>query len=599
MKKLLILLMILFISVCYALEEVDIFDISGKYIYSTEINYPEKSEDIIIVNSNFLYEFEKCDSKLSNGIYIVSKSKNGKVLKSNNFNRDFGFEDITNSVFPVQESVTGDLVVKDINGDNKDDIIFSQFGFVNLPEDNRIRIWIQTEDGLFIDETNERMPLSIINTLDIEIFDIDNDGDLDIFSCSTDFENCEFPANIFINDGLGFFTDESEQRLPTLEYNQYVFFAESGRIDNDDDIDLVLTILTQIDSYFRYLPMLWLNDGNGYFYTDSAGRLPIENYGYFEIAISDVNLNGLNDIVFCNIGGAIYDQNGNLILELSGQNSCYINTGDGFFIDETENRMPTFDISTRHITCSDIDNDNDLDILEAHLYWEVSEYTYRILYNDGNGFFEYNLNTMPNINGHFNDSVVSLFNDDNYPDIFITKVDLGVEEYDILLLNNGDGTFYDGTDFLPVNLDFSVACDIFDYETDNDIDLVIGNTGSGELTFYGQNLLYGNEIDSNNIEEELLPINGSLFINNYPNPFNPSTTIEFSIQNDSDIDLSIYNIKGQKIKALANEHFSKGSNSVIWDGDDENNKPVSSGIYYYKLNVNGKTETVKKCLLLK
>jgi hypothetical protein len=85
----------------------------------------------------------------------------------------------------------------------------------------------------------------------------------------------------------------------------------------------------------------------------------------------------------------------------------------------------------------------------------------------------------------------------------------------------------------------------------------------------------------------------------YPNPFNPSTTIEFSIQNNSKIDLSIFNIKGQKIKTLSQNEFAKGNHSIVWNGDDDNNKPLSSGVYLCKLNVNGKTEAVKKCLLLK
>jgi hypothetical protein len=88
-------------------------------------------------------------------------------------------------------------------------------------------------------------------------------------------------------------------------------------------------------------------------------------------------------------------------------------------------------------------------------------------------------------------------------------------------------------------------------------------------------------------------------LSNYPNPFNPTTTIEFSIQNDSKIELIIYNIKGQKIKTLAHNEFNKGNHSVIWNGDDESNKPANSGVYLYKLNVNGKTEAVKRCLLLK
>ena len=101
--------------------------------------------------------------------------------------------------------------------------------------------------------------------------------------------------------------------------------------------------------------------------------------------------------------------------------------------------------------------------------------------------------------------------------------------------------------------------------------------------------------DSNEFEITVPPFN----LINYPNPFNPTTTIDFSIQNDSNVELTIYNIKGQKIKTLANNNFTQGSHSITWNGDDELGEPVSSGVYLYKLNVNGKTEAVKKCLLLK
>jgi hypothetical protein len=88
-------------------------------------------------------------------------------------------------------------------------------------------------------------------------------------------------------------------------------------------------------------------------------------------------------------------------------------------------------------------------------------------------------------------------------------------------------------------------------------------------------------------------------LSNFPNPFNPSTTIEFSIQNDSQIEISIYSIKGQKTKTLVHNGFTKGSHSIIWNGDDDFGNSVSSGIYLYKLKVNGKTEVVRKSLLLK
>ena len=103
------------------------------------------------------------------------------------------------------------------------------------------------------------------------------------------------------------------------------------------------------------------------------------------------------------------------------------------------------------------------------------------------------------------------------------------------------------------------------------------------------------------IQEEEIPHISPMNYNlsNYPNPFNPSTTIEFSIQNDSSIELSFFNIKGQKIKTLTKNDFTKGQHLIPWKGVDDFNKSVSSGIYYYKLKVNDKTEVVKKCLLLK
>jgi len=106
---------------------------------------------------------------------------------------------------------------------------------------------------------------------------------------------------------------------------------------------------------------------------------------------------------------------------------------------------------------------------------------------------------------------------------------------------------------------------------------------------------YGTVVDTN---ENLINLDNSI-INNYPNPFNPSTRIEFSIQNISNVELAIFNTKGQIIKTLINNELTKGSHSIIWGGDNESGKSVGSGVYHYKLSVDGKTEAVKKCLLLK
>jgi hypothetical protein len=87
--------------------------------------------------------------------------------------------------------------------------------------------------------------------------------------------------------------------------------------------------------------------------------------------------------------------------------------------------------------------------------------------------------------------------------------------------------------------------------------------------------------------------------NNFPNPFNPSTTISFSNSEKSKVLLKIYNIKGQKVKTLVKDIFESGTHSVIWEGNDDSGKSVCSGVYFYQLMIDNKPVATKKCLLIK
>jgi len=94
----------------------------------------------------------------------------------------------------------------------------------------------------------------------------------------------------------------------------------------------------------------------------------------------------------------------------------------------------------------------------------------------------------------------------------------------------------------------------------------------------------------------------SEFIGCYPNPFNPQTTAYLNLKNDSNVSVNVYNIKGEKIRSLINENLSVGENHVIWNGTDDNNKKVSSGIYFFEADVSsddGDYTSVKKVILLK
>jgi FlgD Ig-like domain len=85
---------------------------------------------------------------------------------------------------------------------------------------------------------------------------------------------------------------------------------------------------------------------------------------------------------------------------------------------------------------------------------------------------------------------------------------------------------------------------------------------------------------------------------NYPNPFNPQTTIAFSVKDRGLVTLKVYNVAGELVRTLANEDFTAGAHTKVWDGRNDAGQPVSSGVYFYKLVSNNFTQT-KKMVLLK
>ena len=94
----------------------------------------------------------------------------------------------------------------------------------------------------------------------------------------------------------------------------------------------------------------------------------------------------------------------------------------------------------------------------------------------------------------------------------------------------------------------------------------------------------------------LIPSAGRLYPN-YPNPFNPETTIRFFLTNATEVQLSVYNTKGQLIKHLLADHLPPGEHLTVWNGRDYNEQQVSSGVYFYRLKTPEFSETSKMLLL--
>ncbi|MBL7996828.1 T9SS type A sorting domain-containing protein [bacterium] len=110
------------------------------------------------------------------------------------------------------------------------------------------------------------------------------------------------------------------------------------------------------------------------------------------------------------------------------------------------------------------------------------------------------------------------------------------------------------------------------------------------------------------IQSSLIPLEKSLDENaipevfelkaNFPNPFNPSTTIQYGLKENTQVVLKIYNLLGQEVRNLVNETQSAGYKTVLWDGKNNAGTQVPSGIYIYKLEAGSFTSS-KKMLLVK
>jgi hypothetical protein len=150
-----------------------------------------------------------------------------------------------------------------------------------------------------------------------------------------------------------------------------------------------------------------------------------------------------------------------------------------------------------------------------------------------------------------------------------------------------------------------------DVDNDGDLDIAVANLTSYLLVDYKNptgevrwpNFKYdaartgnmGGAVGTNPVVTPNLTTNLG---DNYPNPFNPVTNIYFSLKQSGNVQLEIFNLKGQLVKTLINSEMSKGGHTVTWQGKDKNDAQVASGIYLYRLTTDDYSAS-KKMLMLK
>ncbi len=133
--------------------------------------------------------------------------------------------------------------------------------------------------------------------------------------------------------------------------------------------------------------------------------------------------------------------------------------------------------------------------------------------------------------------------------------------------------------------------------TDFELKVTVTSAGqTADATFY---VTYSNNPPIAVKDKDLVLIPDHFVLqSNYPNPFNPTTTIRFGLPERSPVKLVIYNIAGQRVATLVNREMSAGYHQVQWNGKNRNGQQTASGVYIYRLTA-GKQQFVKKMLLVR
>ena len=139
---------------------------------------------------------------------------------------------------------------------------------------------------------------------------------------------------------------------------------------------------------------------------------------------------------------------------------------------------------------------------------------------------------------------------------------------------------------LPAGLTFDVA-----------MRTIAGTPRAASETVYTYTVTDANGASAS-LSLQTLPAAFSL-ADNFPNPFNPATTIKYALPQAADVELTVYNVVGQAVRMLVAEHQSAGRYVVEWDATNDSGHSLSAGMYFYRLQAGGEFHEVKKMLLLK
>jgi hypothetical protein len=316
------------------------------------------------------------------------------------------------------------------------------------------------QDQYFTDESDTRLPDTTVISWGANVADIDNDGDIDICAATQFSWNESGPPYLLVNNGNGYFSNESQIRLPPAELDatNCVF----GDIDWDGDPDLY--ICTEI------FDKLYINYNQGYFADETTQRVPIFYNQTNDADFADFTEDFCLDLL---VQAFYHYDNGTRLFE---------NDGLGYFTDVTVSHLPPDTAYNGFISVFDADNDLDLDIAETCYSPQGIGYWTRLMINQGNGYFiDADSTAVPlHVSQSLNIGDIDL---DGDIDIIVVSGGPGVG----ILINDGQGYFTDETVLrMPDqgNNNLTTYTGFADFDNDADLDMIVTSSNNRPLKYY-------------------------------------------------------------------------------------------------------------------
>jgi M6 family metalloprotease-like protein len=473
------------------------------------------------------------------------------------------------------------------------------------------------------DETFTELDAGLTGVMNgaIAIADYNNNGWLDLL-ISGDTGN-EYITTLYENNNGESFISAADLNLPGLALGD----AAWADFNNNGLLDLLLSGTSDQGAYTD----LFLNDGYGSLLPANSGIVGVSgstldvgdynNNGFKDIIIAGNSSGGLVTKIYSNNGDGTFtdilaplpgiglgsaawgdfNQNGELDVILTGFNTTAVYRNVAGSFEEVNSGLPP--LSTSSAAWADFDNDGDLDIL---LTGSGAEGTVLKVYQNQIGTNEFSPNTVPsepeNPGSIVGGCTVYLSWDGSVDSV--TPAEALTYNVSISSYSGGDDVMSSMSDLttgfrkIPAegNVGRSTEFTVFGlpegmyYWRVQAVDSAFAGSGfSQEQSF---------QVSSSSTEEiPVLPFITDLR-DNYPNPFNPETTIRFSLRQNEKVTLEIFNIAGQKVTTLIDDLLLPGYHSATWNAKSDSNRDMGSGIYFYRLRTSNYQQT-RKMLYLK